>query len=108
MAPMRLRTALSIANLVAIGVAFLVLFALPEYSTYAFYALFGWIFVGFGLMYLPGVRRPTLSAPDSPRSAALPSGTAPPTALDFCVWCGTSLPPGSPACPACGRRVAPV
>ena len=114
---MRLRTALSLANLAAIVVAFLVLFEFPDYAPYAFYALVAWIFVGFGLMYLSGAR----AAPMGPNSAAagafpgaggapLPSGrgTAPGIPLDFCVWCGTTLPVGASVCPACGRRVAAV
>lgn len=113
---MRLRTALSLANLVAIVVAFLVLFEFPAYASIAFYALVAWIFVGFGLMYLPGSRAsPTgtdssLASPFPGSGRPLPSGTgaSPSPAIDFCVWCGTTLPAGAVACPACGRRVAPL
>lgn len=114
---MRLRTALSLANLVAIVAAFLVLFEFPTYSPIAFYALVAWIFVGFGLMYLPGARAGPASrspAPSSPFPGSgggpLPSGgaTTPTRSIDFCVWCGTNLPAGAVVCPACGRRVASV
>ena len=114
---MRLRTALSLANLAAIVVAFLVLFEFPDYAQVAFYALVAWIFVGFGLMYLPGAR----ATPAGPRStstgtfpgaggAPLPSagGATVRAPLDFCVWCGTTLPAGVSVCPACGHRIAPV
>ena len=112
---MRLRTALSLANLVAIIVAFLVLFEFPAYSQIAFYALVAWIFVGFGLMYLPGARAAlTLPnpAPSGPfpgtGGGPLPSGgpTTPSRSIDFCVWCGTTLPSGATVCSACGHRVA--
>ncbi len=113
---MRLRTALSLANLVAIVLAFLVLFEFPDYASYAFYALVAWIFVGFGLMYLPGVRAapagpgpgPSAAGPFPSVGGALPSGGRGSSggSIDFCVWCGTTLPPGASVCPACGRRVA--
>lgn len=114
---MRLRTALSLANLAAIVAAFLVLFEFPAYASIAFYALVAWIFVGFGLMYLPGARaQPTGPGASAPApfpgagGAPLPSGGsgASGTPLDFCVWCGSTLPAGAALCPACGRRVAPL
>ena len=116
---MRLRTALSLANLVAIVVAFLVLFEFPAYSPLTFYALVAWIFIGLALMYLPSARRTAPVAPGSgPSSPTFPSGAATsgasssgstePSALDFCIWCGTTLPFGSPSCPACGRRVSAI
>ncbi len=113
---MRLRTVLSLANLVAIVVAFVVLFEFPQYSALAFYGLVGWMFVGFGLMYLPGVRRPNPALPGAvpgstsfpnaggaPLPSTAPGAAAPP--IDFCIWCGSTIPPGSGVCPACGRRV---
>lgn len=111
---MRLRTALSLANLVAIVAAFLVLFEFPAYSDIAFYALVAWIFVGFGLMYLPRLRAAP-AGPGTPLSGPFPGGGGPlPSggeaslsgAIDFCVWCGTTLPAGASVCPACGHRVA--
>ena len=116
---MRLRTALSLANLVAIVLAFLILFGFPAYSTYAFYGLVAWIFLGFALVYLPARSRSTAGGPTgdtyggtfpSAGGTPLPSGGATvspsPSSLDFCVWCGTSLPPGAAVCPSCGHRVA--
>lgn len=112
---MRLRTALSLANLIAIVVAFLVLFEFPAYAPYAFYALVAWIFVGFGLMYLPGARSAGSGASaagtfPNAGGSPLPSagGAAPGARLDFCVWCGATLPADAGTCPTCGRRVAQV
>ncbi len=112
---MRRRTALSLANLVAIVTAFVVLFEFPAYSGIAFYALVAWIFVGFGLMYLPALGRPAAPAPGGPFPAAagapgapLPSGgpaSGPSAPIDFCIYCGTTLPPGATTCAACGHRV---
>ena len=116
LATMRLRTALSLANLAAIVVAFLVLFEFPVYAQVAFYGLVAWIFVGFGLMYLRGARAAPAGSGSAPAGtspgvggAPLPSGGGagpPAVSLDFCVWCGTTLPPSTSVCPACGRRVA--
>jgi hypothetical protein len=114
-----LRTALSLANLAAILVAFLVLFELPQYSTDAFYALLAWIFIGFGLMYLPRRRaQPTGPTPGgdlsgtfrSPSAAPLPSasGSAARPSVDFCIYCGTTLPSGSTVCPACGHGISSI
>jgi hypothetical protein len=114
----RLRTVLSLVNLVAIVAAFLVLFEFPQYADLAFYVLVAWIFVGFALMYFPGAGRVVAGA-SSPSlagtfpnaaSSTLASSSAPSEArpLDFCIWCGTVLPNGSSVCPACGRRVASV
>lgn len=112
---MRLRTALSLANLAAIVVVFLVFFEFPDFAQYAFYALVAWIFVGFGLMYLPGAR-PQPTGPGAAVPGAFPRATGAPlpssggatagNPLDFCVWCGAILPSGAAICPACGRRVA--
>lgn len=114
---MNARTVLSLVNLAAIAAAFVVLVELPQYADYAFYGLLGWIVVGFVLLYVPGIGRPSpLRAGGS--GAALPSETAvggafpspvaapAPHALDFCIYCGADLPPGAPACPACRHRVA--
>jgi len=113
------RTWISLFNLVAIVIAFVVLFELPQYSDYAFYGLLSWILVGFVLLYALRVGRsnPTTGtrsrAPGSSGGAgasALPSGSAggPAASLDFCIYCGASLPMGSAACPACGHAARPV
>jgi hypothetical protein len=108
------RTWISIANLVAIVSAFVVLFEFPQYYEYAFYGLLAWILVGFVLFY---AFRPTRAAPQpgAPSSSSgttggrsatpLASGTSPP--LDFCIFCGSTLPVGAAVCPACGHRVSP-
>lgn len=113
------RATLSLVNLAAIVAAFVVLFELPQYAQYAFYGLLAWIVVGFVLMYVPGVGRPSASgtgtagAPGSldPTTAGPFPGTpseAAPVPIDFCVYCGTTLSPGVPTCAACGHRVVPI
>ena len=112
---MRFRTALSLANLAAMVAAFVVLFEFPSYGEIAFYALVAWIFVGFGLMDLPGARA-TPTGPGASSSGSFPSGggnprpsggtAASPAPIDFCIWCGTPLPAGATVCPSCGQRVA--
>jgi hypothetical protein len=112
------RTVISLANLAAVVVAFVVLFELPQYSDLAFYGLLGWIVVGFVLFYgfrssrsapTPGDAFPSTGAAGPDGSAPLPSGTAPRSSapLDFCIFCGTTLPVGAGVCPACGHRVLP-
>jgi hypothetical protein len=111
------RTVISLANLVAIIVAFLVLFELPQYYEYAFYGLLAWLLAGFVLFYAfrpgrptsqPGAAYPSGGPAESTGSGPLPSGTpsasSPP--LDFCIFCGSTLPVGAAVCPACGHRVS--
>lgn len=120
---MNARTWISLVNLIAIVIAFVVLLELPQYSGYAFYGLLSWIMVGFVLLYAvrSGRSTPATGAPlPSGRSAApsvtapLPSqsntspATSPATSLDFCIYCGTNLPEGVPTCPACGHPVHTV
>jgi hypothetical protein len=113
------RAWISLGNLIAIAVAFALLFELPQYAGYAFYGLLGWILVSFVLLYTTRVGRmhpatPSQSALASPSGASggtsftpLPrSGDGGPVApLDFCIYCGTALPPGSATCAACGHAV---
>jgi len=110
------RILISIVNLFAILIAFVILFEYPQYSTYAFYLLISWMVVAFVLLY---ALRPTLSSrpgsapPDTspfpssnpPGNAPLPSGTEPAPSVGFCIYCATPLPPGSRACPACGHAL---
>jgi hypothetical protein len=112
------RIALSLANLAAIVAAFVVLFEFPQYSAYAFYALVAWIFVGFALLYLP--RRAARPGPSpgggaagpfgGPAGAPLPSSTpgSAPAPVDFCIYCGTTLPSGATTCPSCGHGRATI
>ncbi len=115
---MNARTWISLVNLIAIVVAFTVLFALPQYSGYAFYGLLGWILVSFVLLYGMRVGRPNVqpgaSGPGAggpaPAPAALPSTgpNGPSMTLDFCIYCGAPLPPGAVTCPSCGHPVRSV
>jgi hypothetical protein len=113
------RTWISLVNLVAIVIAFVVLLELPQYSGYAFYGLLSWILVGFVLLYAvrSGRSTPATGAPLANGRSAAPSvtaplpaggGTGPAASLDFCIYCGTNLPEGTLACPACGHPVRAV
>jgi hypothetical protein len=113
------RTVVSLANLVAVVVTFAVLILLPQYSDLAFYALLGWMVVGFLLFYglrsgrsapSPGGPFPSTGSAPTDGSGPLPSagGSGSSAPLDFCIFCGNSLPGGSAACPSCGHRVLPT
>lgn len=115
-AAMNVRVLLSITNLVAIVVAFVSLVEFPQYSPYVFLALLAWICVGFAWMYVGrGARTGPGGAPVGTSSPfggpPLPSSTGPaggpaPAPIDFCIYCGTTLPAGITVCPACGHHVA--
>ncbi len=119
---MNARTWISIANLVVIVLAFVILFELPQYSSFAFYGLLGWVFVSFVLLYAFRVGRTHPVGPSQAGAggstggfSAAPSGALPSSApggapgpVDFCIYCGTSLPSGTSVCPACGHVVRPV
>jgi len=116
------RTWISLVNLVAIVVAFAVLFELPQYAGYAFYGLLGWILISFLLLYAFRVGRTSpatgaqLGTASPAGAAAGPGGTALPstggsgaqTSVDFCIYCGTTLPIAAAVCPTCGHSVRPV
>jgi len=113
------RTVISLANLAAVALTFAVLILLPQYSDLAFYALLGWMLVGFVLFYTfrsarsapsPGGTFPSSGTAAVDRSGPMPSGapSAPSAPLDFCIFCGNTLPVGSAACPSCGHRVLPT
>ena len=112
------RTLISLANLVAVVVAFTILVELPQYSDLALYGLLGWMLVGFLLFYgfrssrsspSPGGTFPSGGATAIDGAAPLPSGarSGPSAPLDFCIFCGNTLPAGAGLCPACGHRVIP-
>lgn len=110
------RVFVSIANLFAIIIAFVILFEFPQYATYAFYLLITWMVVAFVLLY---ALRPTVSAgrrdassevspfPSSPAPANVPLRSAPEPApsVGFCIYCATPIPPGTRVCPACGHAL---
>jgi hypothetical protein len=113
------RVWISLVNLAAIAIAFAVLFVLPQFATYAFYGLLGWILLSFFLLYGLRVGRtnPSVGTPAATPGASGASGPAPlPSAigggpsvtLDFCMYCGASLPPATPVCPACGHAVRAI
>jgi hypothetical protein len=109
------RVLISIANLVAIAVAFYILIELPQYSNEAFYVLIGWMVVGFALLY---ALRPRLApAPAEPASGFSPfpsstppsgvplSSSEPAGGIGFCIYCAAPIAPGTRACPACGHAL---
>jgi hypothetical protein len=125
------RTLLSIANLVAIVAALFVLIEYPQYSSYAFYALLAWIFLSLALAFsrrsgprpgsapagaspagrgaapggdLSGTFASSAPVTSTPLPSAAPGGSR--TPLDFCIYCGTTLPAGSTVCPACGHGIS--
>jgi hypothetical protein len=112
------RTLISLANLAAVVAAFVVLVELPQYSDFALYGLLGWMLVGFVLFYglrsgrsapSPGGTFPSGGSTGTEGSGPLPSGSPSGSSapLDFCIFCGATLPVGAAACPACGHRVSP-
>lgn len=112
---MNRRVLVSIANLGAIVVAFVILFAFPQYSNDAFYALIAWMVVGFVLLYAIRPRTPSLPADPSLGSSPFPSnasstplassGSEMSGGIGFCIYCATPVPPGTRACPACGHAL---
>jgi len=120
------RTVLSIANIAAIVVALLVLVEFPQYSSYAFYALLAWIFLSMALAFsrrsrpVPrgtpgggmggtpgGDLSGTFASSASRPLPSAPSGGSRPS-IDFCIYCGTTLPSGTTVCPACGHGIAAI
>jgi hypothetical protein len=110
------RTVISLANLAAVVVAFTVLVELPQYSDLALYGLLGWMLVGFLLFYgyrssrsapSPGGAFPSRASAGPEGARPLPSetGSGPSAPLDFCIFCGNSLPVGAATCGACGHHV---
>lgn len=90
--------------------ALLISFLAPAYYFEAVVVLLGWLLVSFFVFRPTAVRRrpPPVPAGSPPDSAPLPSGGSTLSGLDFCVYCGRSLPSGAVACPSCGRAVAPI
>ncbi|MGA7476598.1 MAG: hypothetical protein WBW47_05195 [Thermoplasmata archaeon] len=109
------RVLISIANLVAIAIAFVILFEYPQYSNDAFYLLVIWMVVGFVLLYAmrprlasapanaPGDSSPFPSSPGA--NAPLPSGSPSGGSIGFCIYCAAPVAPGTRACPACGHAL---
>lgn len=112
---MNRRVVISIANLVAIVIAFVILFEYPQYANDAFYILIAWMFTGFVLLYAFRPRGPPVPGTPVSDSSPFPS-TAPPAnaplsssgpagGLGFCIYCAAPVAPGARACPACGHAL---
>jgi hypothetical protein len=113
---MNRRVLVSIANLLAIVVAFVILIDYPQYSDYAFYFLILWMGVAFVLLFAfrPPLPSGATNLPSDPSpfpstssssGAPLPSGSDPSPSVGFCIYCATALPPGTRSCPACGHAL---
>ncbi|MGP8076140.1 MAG: hypothetical protein ACLP8Y_05340 [Thermoplasmata archaeon] len=117
---MNRRVLISIANLVAIAIAFVILIEYQQYSNDAFYVLIAWMVTGFVLLYVIRPRAaplagggpggpltngspfPSSSSPASPPlSGSEPAGGG----LGFCIYCAAPIAPGSRACPVCGHAL---
>jgi hypothetical protein len=114
---MNRRVWISIANLVAIAIAFVILIDYSQYANDAFYVLIIWMVTGFVLLYAIRPRAAPLAGGTSfdatpfPSSAPAPAPSAPlsssePSAgLGFCIYCAAPIAPGTRACPACGHAL---
>ena len=112
---MNWRVLISVANLVAIAVAFVVLFEFPQYANDAFYILIAWMVTGFVLLYAVRPRGPPVPGtplagsspfPSSyPTASALPSSSDPAGGIGFCIYCAAPIAPGARACPTCGHAL---
>jgi hypothetical protein len=111
------RTLVSILYVVAVVVSLVLQFFYPFLGVILFYGIIGWFILSLWVYRWPvmshqiGRRRP---APTASGSAPLPSpaspgnpGSAATENLGFCLYCGTTLEPGTLLCPNCGRSVPP-
>ncbi|HLM69823.1 MAG TPA: hypothetical protein VK423_00360 [Thermoplasmata archaeon] len=111
---MNWRVWISVANLAAIMIAFVILFEFPQYANDAFYVLITWMVAGFILLYAirprgSGVPVGSLDASSpfpssSAATAPLPSGPEG-GGLGFCIYCAAPIVPGARACPSCGHAL---
>jgi len=109
------RVWISIANLSAIVIAFVVLFEFPVYADDVFYFLIAWMVTGFVLLYAVRPRGPmspaavpTGTSPfpsTGPAAAPLPSGSDGGGGIGFCIYCAAPIAPGTRACPSCGHAL---
>jgi hypothetical protein len=113
------RAFFSLVNICVAAAAIVVLFAFPQYASYAIYGFLGWFVVSLSMVWFargsPQTATPSpgapLSSPGVP-SAPLPStGRIParaptaPAPIAFCIYCALDLPPGADRCPSCGHAV---
>jgi len=103
------RSVLSLVNVAVASAALIVWFRYPQYAMYAIYALLGWFFVSFSLVWVLGTN------PGGAPAGPLPSGApgtggrgtgSRPFRAGFCIYCAADLPPEATRCPACGHPVA--
>lgn len=112
-APMHVRAILTLVNFVVVAIALAIFFLDPAIASIAVYAVLIWMFASLMIFYLPWGNRqlhpsgPPVAPGVGPAGSGGPSSAPPlPTSgIGFCIYCGTNLAPGAPACPACGRAV---
>lgn len=111
---MLVRNAILLVSLFAMAIAIVVDFVVPALSGIIFYALLLWLIASFFIYRMPAVSRNLGRGPTrpSPTPVAAPPafgpGASPPVELEFCMYCGTHVDPGTNLCPACGHALHPV
>jgi hypothetical protein len=103
---MLLRTFLSLVNLGVLFSTLTIWLLLPGLSTYALYACLAWVVLAFALMYSSWGNRPIGATPRIAGGGSAPLAPGIGGPLDFCIFCGTTLPVGATRCPACGHARA--
>ena len=112
---MIVRSAVLLLYAAVLAIAFVVQIVVPALGVYVFYGLLFWLIASFFVFRLPAMSRPipgTRAPLSAARSAPLASDrslppSTPRVALEFCAFCGTTLPSGALRCPACGHSVQP-
>jgi len=108
------RVVLSLVGLGVIAVAFFLIFEYPQYVDDAFYLLISWMVINFALLYAIRPRGSPTRIDSSTNASPFPSqapaapppdsnGSAPSSAIGFCIYCAAPIAPGVRACPACGH-----
>lgn len=111
---MLVRNVVLLTSLLAMAVAFAVDFLYPAVSGIIFYGLLLWLIAGFFIYRMPVMSRNVGSGPSRPPPMTAPvppafgPGSSPPVELEFCMFCGTHIEPGTHLCPTCGHSLRPV